>query len=113
MWPKLPYHFSFEDDDDVVAMYGDKAWAISDFSDGPSQLTSRFEPNGAFTIKRENGSYRYSNVSDALFCHPDIVDKPLKVYHNLFAKRPLEVDAFEGIAQGTFDQATWKEQWLN
>ena len=107
IWPKLPFHFSFGDDDDLVALYGDKTWQWPDHSD----LREVVKPNGVFTVKRKDGSHRYSQVSAVLLCHPDNTD-PIRVYHNPFAKRSIGTDTFKGIPKCTIDLATGKEQWL-
>ena len=33
VWPKLPNHFSFGSDDDLVTLYGDKVWQGPDYND--------------------------------------------------------------------------------
>ena len=108
IWPKSPYHFSFGDDDDMVALYGDKVSQV-----GPSgEVRGAVQPNGVFTIKRNDGAYRYSHVSAVLFCHPDVtLDPPLRVYHNPFATRPVDMDVFKGIPQCTIGLTTGREQW--
>ncbi|MCY4528351.1 MAG: hypothetical protein OXD46_04885 [Chloroflexi bacterium] len=109
IWPKLPYHFSFGDDDDFVALYGDKAWQDSDYS----ELRDVIKPsNGIFTIRGKDGTHRYSEVSAVLFCHPYKTDPPnIYIYHNPFAKRPIGMKVFKGIPQCTIDLATGRAQW--
>lgn len=106
-WPKLPWHFSDSDDDDLVALYGDEVWVGPSYSD----LRVSHMPNGVFTLQREDDSRRYSHVSAVVFYHPDKSDF-LKVYHNPFARRPVRTDAFKGIPQCYIDLATGKAQWL-
>ena len=108
VWPKLPYHFSFEDDDDLVALYGDKAYKESRFGD----FTAIVQPNGVFTIKRDDLKHRYSHVSAVLFCYPDKLGS-LRVYHNPFAERPVRMDVFKGTSQCTIDRMTGKERWVH
>ena len=107
IWPKLPWHFSGDDDDDLVALYGDKVWVGPDYFD----LRVSCKRNGVFTLQREDGTHRHSQVSAVLFCRPDKSD-PLRVYHNPFAKRPVRMDVFKGIPQCYIDLATGKAQWL-
>ena len=108
VWPKLPNHFSFGDDDDMVALYGDKEWV------GPSydQLREVPKSNGAFTTKKEDGTHRYADISAVLFCHPYNTDSSKTyVHHNPFAKRPIGMEVFKGIPQCTIDFATGRAQW--
>ncbi len=107
VWPKLPNHFSFEDDDDMVALYGDETWVMS----GAEIIRSR-KLNGVFTLKREDSSYRYSDISAVFFCHPYNTDSfKIYVHHNPFAKRPVGMEMFKGIPQCSIDLATGQAQW--
>ncbi len=107
IWPKLPWHFSFGDNDDLVALCGDKEWQEQNYSEWREVV----KPSGVFNIKRKDGTYRYSHVSAVLFCHPDNIE-PLRVYHNPFARCSIRVDVFKGISQCSIDLATGKAQWL-
>ena len=110
VWPKLPNHFSFGGDDDMVALYGDKDWA------GPSygQLREVVKPNGVFTAKKDDGAQRYSDISAVLFCHPYNTDSSrIYIHHNPFAKRPVGMEVFQGIPQCTIDLATGQAQWVS
>ena len=104
VWPKLPTHFSFSDDDDLVALYGDEVW--TEFGG------TTIKPNGVFNIKSDDTKYRYSQVSAVLFCHPDRPD-PLRVYHNPFAERPIGMAVFKGASQCIIDRTTGKAQWVH
>ena len=104
VWPKLPTHFSFSDDDDLVALYGDKVW---------TELGgTNIKPNGVFNIKSNDTKYRYSHVSGVLFCHPDR-PYPLRVYHNPFAERPVGMAVFKGASQCIIDRTIGKAQWVH
>ena len=110
VWPKVPNHFSFGDDDDLVALYGDKEWV------GPSygQLREVVKPNGVFTTKKDDGTHRYSDISAVLFCHPYNTDSlKLYIHHNPFAKRPIGMEVFKGIPQCTIVLATGRAQWVS
>lgn len=111
VWPKLPFHFSSRDDDDLVTLYGDKEWKLRDYPDRSSTLVSLIKPNGVYTLRAKGGAYRYSHISAVLFCHPDSIDKSPRLYHNPFAARPVNMNVFEGIPQCTIELATGKEQW--
>ncbi len=63
VWPKLSNHFSFGDDDDMVALYGDKGCEV--LSNG--QLREVVKPNAVFTAKKDDGTHRYSDISAVLF----------------------------------------------
>ena len=104
IWPQFPYHFSSKDD--LVALYGDETWVVYGFEN----VGVSCKPNGVFTLKRQDDSYRSSHVSAVLFCRPDTANPP-KLYHNPFAKRPVDMDVFEGIQQCTIDLATRRERW--
>ena len=108
VWPELPYHFSFEDDDDLVALCGDKNWQESRLG----EFTEIVQPNGVFTTKRDDLKHRYSHVSAVLFCHPD---KPgsFRVYHNPFAERPIGIDVFKGTSQCIIDRMARTAQWAH
>lgn len=107
VWPKLPWHFSFGDNDDLVALYGDKEWQEQTHGEWKEIV----KHNGVFNLKLTDESYRYSRVSAVLFCHPHRSD-PLRIYHNPFAKHPVGPGVFKGIPQCNIDLATGKEQWL-
>ena len=108
VWPKLPYHFSFGDDDDLVALYGDKEWVETTYG----QLREVVKPNGVFNTKKDDGTHRYSDISAVLFCHPYNTDSSkLYIHHNPFANRPIGIEVFEGIPQCTIDLDTGRPQW--
>ena len=106
VWPKLTFHLS-PSKDDLVALYGDEKWVGPDYS----ELRVCHTPNGVFTIKGEDGTYRYSHVSAVIFYYPNKTDD-LRVYHNPFAKRSIGMDVFKGTPQCSINLATGKEQWL-
>ena len=106
IWPKLGTHFSSADDD-LVALYGDKEWIGPSYS----QLREFVKPNGVFALKTGDGRYRYSHISVVIVCRPNITDNPLRIYHNLFAKCPVDMDAFRGVPQCTIDISTGQAQW--
>ena len=110
IWPKLPDHFSFGDDDDFVALYGDKVWQGLDYN----ELRDVIRPNdGIFTIRGRDDTHRYADVSAVLFCHPYKTNAPnIYIYHNPFAKRPVGLGIFKGIPQCTVDLTTGRGQWL-
>ena len=109
VWPKLPYHFSFGSDDDLVTLYGDKGCQVSDYT----ELRESIKPNGVFTSKREDGTRRYSDVSAVIFCRPYNTDSSkIYIHHNPFAQRPIGMEVFKGIPQCNFDLATGRAQWL-
>lgn len=105
LWPNLPFHFP-DEGDDIIALCGDEEWLPTS-----SDIIVQHRPNGVFTLKREEGSYRYSHVSAVLICRPDTADVP-KIYHNPFAKHPVDIKAFEGIPQCVFYPAMAKRRWL-
>ena len=107
VWPKLPFHFSSEDDD-LVALYGDKVLDVSSFGG----VSGRVVPNGVFNLKREDGNFRYALVSAVLVCRPDSLYDKLRVCHNPFVKNPMTIDLFKGSPQCIIDLATGKENWL-
>ena len=107
VWPKLPSHFSFGDNDDLVALYGDDSWHILDYT----EPRAFFKSNGVFTTKTEDGTYRYSDVSAVIFCHPYNTDSSkIYIHHNPFAQRPIGMEVFKGIPQD-IDLATGGAQW--
>ena len=110
VWPKLPNHFSFGDDDDMVALYGDKEWEVPSYG----QLREVVKPNGVFTAKKDDGTHRYSDISAVLFCHPYNTDSSkIYIHHNPFAKRPVGMNMFKGIPQCAIDLATGRAQWVS
>lgn len=109
IWPKLPTHFSSADDDDMVALYGDKVWTEVDYGN----FREMFKPNGVFTVKRNDGTRRYTHVSAVLICHPDAIDYSLRVYHNPFAICPIGMHVFADIPQCTIDLITRKVRWAH
>ena len=109
VWPKLANHFSFSDDD-MIALYGDREPEVSSY--GQSREVPK--PNGVFTTKKEDGSFRYADISAVLFCHPYNTDSSkIYIHHNPFAKRPVGMDMFKGIPQSTLDLATGQARWSN
>ena len=110
VWPKLPNHFSFGDDDDMVALYGDKEWVVPSYG----QLREVVKPNGVFTAKKCDGTHRYSDISAVLFCHPYNTDSSrIYIHHNPFAKRPVGMNMLKGIPQCAIDLATSRAQWVS
>ena len=106
IWPKLPWHFSVGDNDDLVALYGDKIWVCPAYD----SLREAVTPNGVFNMKRSDGSCRYPHVSAVLFYGQGNPD-PLRLYHNPFAQQPVEMNVFSGIPQCRINMVTGKEQW--
>ena len=109
VWPKLGSHFSYlDDDDDLVALYGDKVWNVP--TPGVQRVEETVKPNGVFALKSEGGTRRYSRVSAVMVCQLDRPDYP-RVYHNPFASHPLPSNIFRGIPQHFIDLASGRELW--
>ena len=93
---------------------GDQEWLET----MPGNFTERSRFNGVFNVKRHDGTRRYSHVSAvAKYQFLFDLDPPhtgrssLRVYHNPYATRPLDIDVFQGIPQGIFDFANGELQW--
>ena len=108
VWPKLGSHFSYPNDDDLVALYGDKVWNVP--APGVQRVEETVKPNGVFTLQRADGTRRYSRVSAVMVCQLDRPDYP-RVYHNPFAGRPLASDILLGIPQCFIDLTSGREEW--
>ena len=71
-----------------------------------------------FTLKKSSGNYRYSHVSAvAIYQFKYDVEPPhtgrssLRVAHNPWAERPLDVDVFQGVSQGIVNRDTGIMEW--
>ena len=108
VWPKVGSHFPYPNDDDLVALFGDKVWHVP--APGMQGVAETVKPNGVFTLQGEYGTRRYSRVSAVMVCQLDRADYH-RVYHNPFADRPLASDIFLGIPQCFIDLTSGREQW--
>ncbi len=126
VWPETgSYH---QDDDDSTALYGDEVWELPADHRGELASASEIEergigisrePNGVFTLKRDDGTHRYSHVSAVAIYRflwdldaPHLGRSSLRVYHNPWAGRPLDINVFQGIPQGIVNLNTGNVEWI-
>ena len=90
VWPRGT-HFSYpnEENDDLVALYGD---------------------NGPFNKRRKNGTVRDARVSSVAVAQLD-GRLPLRVYHNPNAAYTLDTEVFKGVPQHSIDTVTGQDDW--
>ena len=111
VWPKTTlYNSSLTDEfnDDSIALDGDEVWVTS-----WSKTWARQEPNGVFTIRKRDGTPRYSRVSAVIIYNFTYNDGPchsFRVYHNPFAKFPVGSHVFRDFQQARFSRIT--DSWV-
>ena len=112
VWPQTSLYHSGSDDG--IALAGDLVWSEST----PGNFTEIRKPNGVFTLKRNDGTARYSHVSAVgiyqfSYNHDDSCNHSLRVYHNPFADHPLDDSVFQGVPQAKVDLATGELTWTD
>ena len=114
LWPQTNLYIPGPSEDDLVALRGDEVWILKPLGGG----STSFEPNGVFSLKRSDSTHRYSHVSAvATYQFKYDVEPPhtgrstLRVYHNPWAERPLDLDVFQGVSQGIVNRDTGMMEW--
>ena len=127
VWPYTEHYESGPDNDDHVALAGDKVWSLPTNHRGEIAssdeikkrgITEQSAYNGVFNLRRNDGTYRYSHVSAvAIYLFRYDWDNPpsgrssLRVYHNPDAECPVDSRVFQGTPQGKVNLNTGKMEW--
>lgn len=113
VWPRFRlYNSSLEDEfnDDSIALAGDEEW-LADWSNTWRMSRKR---NGVFTLQQADATPRYCRISAVIMCNFTYNDGPRyshRMYHNPFAKYPVNSHVFKGIPQARVNLMTGRLEW--